>query len=283
MKLIYKHGELNHGKIITYPDGQHNVVLDMSYFNQPKEPVVIKCSIRNFIELEILLCCVAALKSADLLIGRIEFVYLFGLRSDRKFEDGSCNYVEHVLAPIIKRLDSECIWPCKILQPHGRSTKYFNRDYGHQSFYHIQLPDDFKHCIKVAGDESAKDIVSSMGEYWHKDPLHFVKSRTNGDIVLSMCLNHQREIMEYDLPILIIDDLCDGGATFIAEAQYLKDTGLLGDRKLYLFVYHGLFTAGFEKIFGHFDRIYTTNSYQSEFLRPTIDYDKLKIIDVWGN
>ena len=281
MKLIYKHGELLHGTIIHYPDGQRQVKLDMSYFNCPKEPIDIRCSIRNFTELEVLLCIVGALKSADLVIGRIEYVYLFGLRSDRKFEAGSCNYVEHVLAPIIKRLDDQCLWPCKFLQPHGRATSYFNRDYGYSNTVHCPLPDEFRHTVRIGGDESAKDIVSHGTEFWEKDPLYFVKSRHKDEISLYLSGITENKIDKTDLPILIMDDLCDGGATFIAEAEYLRDTAAINkDRKIYLFVYHGLFTKGFDELFKYFDRIYTTNSYKEY---PAEVESKLHVIDVWSN
>lgn len=285
MKLIYKHGVLLHGEIIKYPDGQQQVKLDMTYFNCPKEPITIRCSVRNFQELEVLLCIVGALKSADLVIGRIEYIYLFGLRSDRKFEVGSCNYVEHVLAPIIKCLDDACLWPSKFLQPHGRATYYFHRDYGYSATLHCPLPDEFKHSIRIAGDESAKDLVSYPMDSFDRDPLYFIKARIDGKInSIHLPDNSKRKITNSDLPILIMDDLCDGGATFIAEAQYLRDTAVITkDRKIYLFVYHGLFTKGFDELFKHFDRIYMTNSYGGCYDVLQNDIDKLKIIDVWSN
>jgi len=56
--------------------------------------------------------------------------------------------------------------------------------------------------------------------------------------------------------VLIIDDICDGGGTFIGIANELQDYGL----DLYLYVTHGMFSKGFSELFKYFKRIYTTDS-----------------------
>lgn len=45
--------------------------------------------------------------------------------------------------------------------------------------------------------------------------------------------------------VLIVDDICDGGATFIALAKELKSRGVGG---VYLFVTHGLFSQGLDRL-----------------------------------
>jgi ribose-phosphate pyrophosphokinase len=52
----------------------------------------------------------------------------------------------------------------------------------------------------------------------------------------------------------IVDDLCDGGGTFIAIAKELRKHGC---GKIYLLVTHGFFTKGLEVFDGLIDRIYT--------------------------
>lgn len=67
--------------------------------------------------------------------------------------------------------------------------------------------------------------------------------------------------MEDELPaegkLLIVDDICDGGGTFIGLAEA---TGLPKDR-LDLWVTHGIFSKGFGGLFDHFGVIHTTDSY----------------------
>lgn len=59
---------------------------------------------------------------------------------------------------------------------------------------------------------------------------------------------------------LIVDDICDGGRTFEGIAKELKNKNA-GD--IYLYVTHGIFSAGFEKLNNIFKKIYSTNSFSN--------------------
>lgn len=56
---------------------------------------------------------------------------------------------------------------------------------------------------------------------------------------------------------LIVDDICDGGATFIGLAQELKKKNA---GKLYLAISHGIFSKGFANLTPHFEKIFSTDS-----------------------
>lgn len=58
--------------------------------------------------------------------------------------------------------------------------------------------------------------------------------------------------------VLIVDDICDGGATFIELAKVLKANGA---KKVGLYVTHGIFSRGVSHLFENgIDEIWTTNS-----------------------
>ena len=59
---------------------------------------------------------------------------------------------------------------------------------------------------------------------------------------------------------LIVDDICDGGGTFLGLAKELqkKNAG-----KLYLAVSHGIFSKGFDELAKTFATIYTTDSFKN--------------------
>lgn len=63
---------------------------------------------------------------------------------------------------------------------------------------------------------------------------------------------------------IIIDDICDGGRTFIALAEALKEKGA-GD--LYLYVTHGIFSYGLDVLRSHYKNIYCYHTF-------LCDYDK---------
>ena len=60
---------------------------------------------------------------------------------------------------------------------------------------------------------------------------------------------------------IIIDDICDGGRTFIELAKVLKEKGAA---RIVLVVSHGIFSAGEEPFKGYIDKIFTTNSIKDD-------------------
>lgn len=80
--------------------------------------------------------------------------------------------------------------------------------------------------------------------------------------------------------LLLVDDICDGGGTFLLMADELKKRNC---GKLYLAVSHGIFSKGIEIISSKFDKIFTTQSIkdiQNESVKQIpfqkfIDFSKL--------
>jgi ribose-phosphate pyrophosphokinase len=61
--------------------------------------------------------------------------------------------------------------------------------------------------------------------------------------------------------LLVLDDLCDAGGTFIGLAQELRK---YNPERLDLAVTHGLFTKGVGIVKDYYDKIFTSNSYISD-------------------
>ena len=62
---------------------------------------------------------------------------------------------------------------------------------------------------------------------------------------------------------LIVDDICDGGRTFIELAKVLRQAGAA---KVYLYVTHGIFSQGLGVFEGLIDGIFTTDAFVSPYL-----------------
>ncbi|WP_454125256.1 ribose-phosphate diphosphokinase [Kosakonia sp. Marseille-Q7440] len=74
--------------------------------------------------------------------------------------------------------------------------------------------------------------------------------------------------------LLIVDDLCDAGGTFIGSAQVLREAGA---RSVSLYVTHGIFSKGVENLLNNgIDAIYTTTSFTS----PTLASPRVELIDI---
>ena len=63
---------------------------------------------------------------------------------------------------------------------------------------------------------------------------------------------------------VIIDDLCDGGGTFLAIAEKIKPAHLT------LVVTHGIFSKGFEKLEKYFQHIVVSDSYCKHYESPIV-------------
>lgn len=63
--------------------------------------------------------------------------------------------------------------------------------------------------------------------------------------------------------LLVVDDICDGGLTFVKLAEAVKRAseaqGL--NQPLYLYVTHGIFSKGVDALTPHYDRIFTANDW----------------------
>ena len=75
-----------------------------------------------------------------------------------------------------------------------------------------------------------------------------------------------------DYPAIIVDDICDGGGTFVGIAQ--KAHGI----RLGLYVTHGIFSKGHELIGSYFDQIYTTNTIEQAPEAPVIVFDAMPLL-----
>lgn len=64
---------------------------------------------------------------------------------------------------------------------------------------------------------------------------------------------------------LVVDDICDGGGTFLGLAEIIRQAGATAD----LYVSHGIFSKGTEELRKHYKNVYTTDS--TTFPRPNVN------------
>ena len=76
---------------------------------------------------------------------------------------------------------------------------------------------------------------------------------------------------------VIVDDICDGGGTFLELAQELKKKNA-GD--IYLVVSHGIFSKPLKNFKGLFKKIYTTDSWRSEFNWEQVERDCTDLVKI---
>ncbi len=128
--------------------------------------------------------------------------------------------------------------------------------------YKSSLPADFNtiYDYVLAPDKGSVTKAASIGEYLGLDVYSCGKLRdvSTGQIIKSTL---PEEVDFKDKIVLIPDDLCDGGYTFIKLAEQLKDAGA---KQVDLYVTHLIASKGLDCFNGLIDNIYcyhTVSSY----------------------
>jgi ribose-phosphate pyrophosphokinase len=249
-------------KVSRFPDGQQGITIQEVY--DPKEPHEIISRLNNFGDLELILCATAALKAEGVREIMLTVPYFLGARSDRKFGQGSYHYLKDVICPIINAQGYRSV---AVLDPHSdvleacidrlvpnsnlAFVKWALEDLGY-----AKKPLDF---TLVSPDAGAYKKVDSIAREL-KHPTEIVTAHKRRDLQTGQILNTTVEgIDEAQQKFVIIDDICDGGRTFLGIAEAIKSK--VADAEIYLLVTHGIFSAGYSQLMNKFDGIYTTNSY----------------------
>ena len=76
--------------------------------------------------------------------------------------------------------------------------------------------------------------------------------------------------------VLIVDDICDGGGTFLGIAEELRRRGFAG--RLGLYVTHGIFSKGTDILRRHFSHFYTTDSVRTIHETGFIQWDAFQAL-----
>lgn len=116
--------------------------------------------------------------------------------------------------------------------------------------------------MAVAPDKGAWDKVAEDNKYTHKLCLSKVRDETGKPYIKPI------DIKLNGAPCIILDDICDGGRTFIEAAKVLKEAGA---GKLALYTTYGIYSNGIEGLLDIFDVIYynwqINNNYEHERLK----------------
>jgi ribose-phosphate pyrophosphokinase len=253
----------------SFPDGQQNIVINpediyLEFVDEPILSVKINSKLNNWLDLELIVCAVASLKELGVKEIHLYVPYIIGARSDRKFQIGGNNYLKDVICPVLNSLGLNSI---TCMDPHSTclemglknfiplSNKELVRFALTPPIYEPNTEDNF---LLVAPDAGAGHKIYKLAEeigYY------------NDIIICSKERDEKGKLSKFNVPLhpkytgkdfIIIDDICDGGNTFINIAKVIKQ--VFPEQKIYLIVTHSIFSAGLSKLMEYFDNIYTTNS-----------------------
>jgi ribose-phosphate pyrophosphokinase len=270
LDLTNKEKSLIDYEISKFPDGQQTLHLkNVRVALVMDRTIQIKSRLNNFKDLELIICANQALKNLGAGHVNLYVPYFTGARSDRQFVNTGVNYLKQVICPII---NSQNFASVTVIDPHSDVLEACLNNYEKISNTNL-----VNFALKDLNGRSAQTAIVSPDAGALKKiydiAKHFnIKNVTTASKVRDIETGNivRTELPTMDLTdiehIIIIDDICDGGRTFIELAKEIKKQT---DKPVYLIVTHGIFSAGFDSLVGNIENIYTTNSVRD--IEPGVD------------
>lgn len=219
---------------------------------------IIWAPIHNSVDLMELLILTDAYRRYYMKTPKVCIPYIPYARQDRVANDGEALSIK-VFADIINSQNYPCVY---VMDPHSEVCMALLNNVR----IITAVNDTYLKRIIVNYDNSYVVLAPDAGAYKRlgkviKDvPLIYAtKQRDTKTGALS---NVELQIGNVDLTdktILVVDDICDGGGTFLLLAEALRNANITNDLELY--VSHGIFSKGTDKLLQTFNKIYTTNSF----------------------
>lgn len=279
-------------KVNQFPDGQQSLELTGSKIgHSPRytiagNSVMIKSRIGTFRDIELISCAVSAVRN---LVPNKEIElyvpYIMGARSDRMFGEGGVNYMKQVIAPVINSFGFTRV---HIMDAHSDVTEAVINNYQPIQLYDKFIEKALTHPDCGGSLHGIALISPDAGAY--KKVFGIAKKHGIGNVTVASKVRDIKtgQIVKTELPpidfdgvnsIVIIDDICDGGRTFIELVKAIREQTASITRyiPIVLIVTHGIFSAGFRQLMTSFDTIFTTNSYRDW----PVDMEQLNVTDVF--
>jgi ribose-phosphate pyrophosphokinase len=255
-------------KISRFPDGQQTVDIETNGFglNYFDKIIQIKSRLNNFKDLELIVCANQVLRNLGANRIHLYVPYFVGARSDRKFQAGGVNYLKQVICPIINSQDFASV---TVMDPHSdvleaclnNFVKIDNLEFVKFALTKIDNKDGAQDRIcLVSPDAGAYKKIFDVAKRFKIERI--ITATKVRDLVSGNILRTEIPVLDQhnDLTYVIIDDICDGGRTFVELAKVIKEGRPTA--KVYLVVTHGIFSSGFKTLNEYIDGTFCTNSYR---------------------
>ncbi|MVO09689.1 ribose-phosphate diphosphokinase [Flavobacterium sp. TP390] len=220
------------------------------------ETVSITHRLNSFNDLGLFCLAIDALRRIGVKTIKAIIPYFPAARQDRVMIPGEPLSVK-VYADIINALQLDEI---QVLDPHSEVTPaLLNNCAVIPNYYFVEevIQKIGNEVLLISPDGGALKKIYKVSEYLGGvEVVECSKSRDVKTGKLSGFKVYSDDLEGKDC--LIVDDICDGGGTFIGLAEELKNKNA---GNLYLAVSHGIFNKGFESL-SVFKKIFTTNSFK---------------------
>lgn len=255
MKIYSGNQELPH-KLSTFPDGQPHFKLGM---RPTHSEVTIESRIRNPYDLFNIVLAADVLKNYYAV--NLDVRYLMGARMDRRI-DQTQPFTLRMVANIINSCGFRYV---RLLDVHSPvADKLIYNSYNVEPIEQVRMVlKELGDVVIVVPDKGAQtrtlSIINKIPEWLDAEQpwVQCEKMRDSQTGKLSGFNVLDKSYVKYKR-CLIIDDICDGGGTFVGIAEKLREAGAA---EVHLYVTHGIFSK--QLPLNGIDRIFTTDSYSN--------------------
>jgi len=239
-------------KSLIFPGGEPHVQVDPQYIEGKNIWVDARiCSADGFMTL---LCLLDAISECGPERLGLFLPYFPGARQDR-YENGSAFSLQ-IYGRALRRYSLHSIL---VLDPHSEMLKAIV-DVDALESHTVALPLDSKYRGIIAPDNGALSRCAKFATAAKIDLIFTARKVRNPETgkLSNFYINMENRNGRY----LIVDDICDGGGTFIGLADEIKRQS--PNCILDLWVSHGIFSKGFYELDKRFGKIITTDSFPRE-------------------
>lgn len=239
----------------TFSGGEPHIKI-LDDLSTTKE-VWITHRVKSFDDIGLLLIAVNALRNMEVEKINILLPYFPAARQDRLMVKGEALSVK-VYTELINDLKLNSV---TIFDPHSEVTPaLLDNCIVTENYQFIEnvIKTLDKNTLLISPDGGAlKKIYKVASHLQNYEVIECSKSRNVKTGKLSGFKVYTDDLKGKDC--LIVDDICDGGGTFLGLAKELKAKNA---GKLYLAVSHGIFSKGLNELSKEFEIIFTTNSFK---------------------
>jgi ribose-phosphate pyrophosphokinase len=243
--------------LTLFPDNQPHV--NVAGIGEGEEVKVI-CSITDSVKLVQLLETADALENVFAIKKVLVIPYLMAARFDRLMQPG-----DSIDLKVVARLINSCGFARVILfDAHSdASSLLINNSI---TVSNRQMVEQYRQpeAVLICPDAGAAKKVGKYFE-WNSHLKEIVYCSKNRDLATG---NLTLEVLEphncAGRNCVIIDDICDGGATFLAIAAQIQP------KHLTLIVTHGIFSKGFAALEKSFQEIIVSDSFNKLYDSPAV-------------
>lgn len=173
-------------------------------------------------------------------------------------QDRVCNEGESLSVSVMTKLINSCGFAkVKIADPHSDVTTALIKDVDILESYDILKHKDLSQYHIVAPDAGAYKKAYKWAQ--KKGALGVITANKVRDVRTGNIVSVGVDADVKGLKLFVVDDICDGGRTFIELAKCLD-----GAKSLELFVTHGIFSKGTKVLTDLYDKVYSTNSFHGD-------------------